>query len=129
MGEDAIGREVVDAAVGVDQALGPGLLGSVYEVALAYELRERGLHVERQVSVPFRYKETQFDEGFRIDLLVESRVVVEVKSVEALNNAHRKQVLTCLRVSNRKLGFLLNFGQALMKQGVIRIVNGLNTSQ
>ena len=129
MNEDAIGREVVDAAVGVHQALGPGLLESVYEVALAYELRERGLRVERQVSVPFRYKQIQFDEGFRIDLLVESRVIVEVKSLEALNNAHRKQVLTYLRVSNRRLGLLLNFGQALMKQGVVRIANGLETSR
>ena len=125
MNEEAIGREVLDAAVTLHRELGPGLLETVYEASLAYELRQRELTVERQVAVPFVYKGIEFDEGFRLDLFVNRSVVVEVKSVESLNSAHRKQLLTYLRVTNIKLGFLLNFGQALMKQGVVRVVNGL----
>ena len=116
---------MVGAAIAVHQELGPGLLESVYEVALAHEFRDNGLNVERQVPVGFVYRGVEFDEGFRLDLCVESRVIVEIKCVEQLTNAHKKQLLTYLRLSELKLGYLLNFSEWRMKDGVIRIVNGL----
>lgn len=125
MTEDEIGRQVVDAAVQVHREVGPGLLESVYEVVLAHDLRRRGLQVERQVPIPVRYQGLRFDEGFRADLLVENKVIVELKCVEKLNNAHRKQLLTYLRLADRRLGYLLNFGEALMKDGITRAVNHL----
>ena len=125
MTENQIGKVVVDAAVAVHRALGPGLLETVYEAVLATELRERGLSVERQVAVPIEYRGIRFDEGFRADLIVEGKVLLELKSVERVTHAHKKQVLTYLRLTGRKLGFLLNFGEALIKDGITRIVNGL----
>ncbi len=125
MTEDEIGRQVVDAAVQVHREVGPGLLETVYEVILAHELCRRGLQVERQVPIPVRYQGHRFDEGFRADLLVEDKVIVELKCVEKLNNAHRKQLLTYLRLADRRLGYLLNFGEALMKDGITRTVNQL----
>lgn len=116
---------MVDAAVKVYSALGPGLLESVYEVVLAKELARRGLSVERQVAVPIDYEGIRFDEGFRADILVENRVILELKSVEQLNKIHHKQLFTYLKLKQLKLGFLLNFGAALMKDGIKRIVNGL----
>src|SRR6185436_11738153 len=109
MTENEIARIVVDAAFHVHQRLGPGLLESVYEVVLAYELRKRGLTVERQVSIPIRYDDLIFEEGFRADLLVNGIVIVELKSIEELTTAHSKQVLTQLKLSDRKLGLLINF--------------------
>lgn len=97
----------------------------VYEVILAHELRDRGLTVNRQVAIPIEHKGLKFDEGFRIDLLVENKVIVELKCVERLNNAHKKQLLTYLRLADKKLGYLLNFSEALMKHGITRIVNRL----
>lgn len=126
MTEDEIGRLVVDAAVRVHRELGPGLLETVYEVVLAYELRRKGVRVERQVPIPVEYGTIRFDEGFRADLIVENKVVVELKCVERLNNAHRKQLLTYLRLADKRLGYLLNFGEALMKQGIVRTVNRLH---
>lgn len=126
MTENEIGRIVVDAAVGVHRQLGPGLFESVYEVVLAYELETRGLKVERQVPVPIRYKGLKFDEGFRADVVVEKKVILELKSVEHASPAHKKQVQTYLRLTGCKLGFLLNFGEALMKAGITRLVNGLD---
>ncbi len=125
MTENQIGKVVVDAAVAVHRALGPGLLESVYAAVLAHELRGRGLHVDREVSVPIEYQGIRFDEGFRADLIVEGKVILELKSVESVSNAHKKQVLTYLRLTGRKLGFLLNFGEALIRDGITRIVNGL----
>ncbi len=125
MTEDEVGRQVVDAAVQVHREVGPGLLETVYEVVLAHDLRRRGLQVERQVPIPVRYQGHRFDEGFRADLLVEDKVIVELKCVEKLNNAHRKQLLTYLRLADRRLGYLLNFGEALMKDGITRTVNQL----
>ena len=125
MEENDIGAQVVDAAVQIHQELGNGLLESVYEVILAHELQQRGLRVERQVPVPITYRTLKFDEGFRIDLFVESKVIIELKCVRRLNNAHKKQLLTYLRLTDRKLGYLLNFGETFMKDGITRIVNGL----
>ncbi len=125
MTENEIGTTVVDTAVAVHRALGFGLLESVYEVVLADELRERGLSLERQVAVSIEYKGKRFDEGFRADIVIEGKVILELKSVERTTAAHRKQVLTYLRLTGCKLGFLLNFGSALMKEGITRTVNGL----
>ncbi len=125
MDENQIGTIVVGAAIEVHRELGPGLLESIYETALAYELSERGLRVERQLPLPIQYKGLEFDEGFRADIRVENLVILELKSVEKINNAHRKQIQTYLKLSNLKLGYLLNFGEALMKDGIVRTVNNL----
>ena len=125
MTENDIGEQVIDAAVLVHRELGPGLLESVYEAVLSHELLGRGGVVERQVSIPIVYQELKFDEAFRADLIVEKKVIVELKSVDKLNNAHKKQLLTYLRLSGLKLGYLLNFSEALMKQGIVRTVNKL----
>jgi GxxExxY protein len=128
MTENDIGRIVVDAAVAVHRELGPGLLESVYEVILGYELGQRGLSVERQVPIPIRYKQMTFEEAFRADIVVEDTVIIELKSVEQVSQAHKKQLLTYLRLTGCKLGFLLNFGEALMKRGITRTVNGIEDS-
>lgn len=124
MDENEIGKIIVDTAVAVHKELGPGLFETVYEVILAYNLEKRGLSVNRQVAIPIEYQGIKFDEGFRADILVEDKVIIELKSVESVNKAHKKQVLTYLRLSGCKLGYLLNFGEALMKDGISRIVNG-----
>ena len=124
MNENEIGKIIVDAAVAVHKELGPGLFETVYEVILSYELERRGLSVQRQVSIPIEYHGIKFDEGFRADIIVENKVIVELKSVESVNKAHKKQVLTYLRLTGNKLGYLLNFGEALMKDGISRIING-----
>jgi GxxExxY protein len=125
MTENEIVKIVVDAAIGVHRALGPGLLESVYEVVLCHELRRRGLTAERQVPVAIEYAGVRFDEGFRADVVVEGKVILELKSVEQATAAHRKQVQTYLRLTGCKLGYLLNFGRALMKDGITRAVNGI----
>jgi len=125
MDENEISKEVVDAAVKVHKALGPGLLEHVYEVVLAKELENRGLSVVRQAPVPITYEGEYFEEGFRADLIVEDKVIVELKSVEKYNKVHSKQLLTHIKLSEKKLGLLLNFGAVLMKDGIERIVNGL----
>ncbi len=125
MHENEIGTIVVESAIEVHRQLGPGLLESVYEICLAHELRERGLRVERQVPMPIRYKDIEFDEGFRADILVNHLVLLELKSVQAISAAHRKQIQTYVRLTGIRLGYLLNFGEALMKDGIVRAVNGL----
>lgn len=125
MNENEIGRIIVDASLVIHRALGPGLLESVYEVVLAQALSHRGLAVARQVVIPIRYSGLQFEEGFRADIIVDDKVILEIKSVETLKNVHKKQLLTYLRLAELKLGFVLNFGETLMKDGVVRIVNGL----
>ncbi len=125
MTENEIGTIVISAAIEVHRELGPGLLESVYEAALAHELELRGLAVRRQVPVPIRYKSIFLEEGFRADLIINEQVVLVLKSVEALSKAHRKQIQTYLRLTDTKLGYLLNFGVALMKEGIVRAVNGL----
>jgi len=125
MTENEIGTIIVDTAIELHRHLGPGLLESVYEVVLAYELTARGLSVQRQVPISIIYKTMKFDDAFRADLLVADKVIVELKSIEQMNNAHRKQLQTYLRLTGLKLGYLLNFGSALMKDGIVRAVNGL----
>lgn len=125
MTENEISKVVVDAAYTVHVALGPGLLESVYETVLCHELRKRGLKVERQVAVPIVYDGLQFEEGFRADIVVEDKVVLELKSVEHVLPVHSKQTLTYIRLMDRRLGFLINFGAARIKDGIWRIVNGL----
>ena len=120
-----ISGEIVDAAFKVHSQLGPGLLESVYERVLAYELRKRGLTVETQQSVPIRYDGVDFDEGFRLDLLVNDAVIVEVKSIEEIAPIHKKQLLTYLKLRDKRLRLLINFNVELIKQGITRIANGL----
>ena len=124
MHENDIGTVVVDCPVHLHQALGPGLLESVYEVTLARQQEKRGLSVQRQVPVPIEFEAEQFEEGFRADLVIEGKVIVELKSVEKANPAHKKQLLTYLRLTGMKLGYLLNFGESWMKDGITRIING-----
>ena len=116
---------MLESAIAVHQELGPGLLETVYEAVLVKELQDRGLKVARQISVPIEYKAIRFDEGFRADIIVDDRVILELKSVERVTAAHKKQVQTYLRLTGCKLGYLLNFGEALMKSGITRCVNGL----
>ena len=113
------------AIFAVFNELGPGLLESVYEAALTYELNTLGLKVRNQVSVPVVYKEVKLDIGFRLDLIVEEQVIVEIKSVELMHNVHKKQLLTYLRLSNKKLGLLVNFNSDKLvdKESIIRIIN------
>ena len=122
MSENEIGRIVVDAAIAIHRELGPGLLETVYEAVLARELSDRGLHVERQVPVSIQLRGIRFEEGFRADIIVEGKVILELKSVETVNNAHKKQLLTYLKLTGMKLGYLHNFGEALMKNGITRTV-------
>lgn len=125
MTENEIATQIVDAAFKIHTKLGPGLLESVYEVLLAHELQRRGLQVVRQMPIPVIYEGIRFDEGFRADLIVEDKVIVELKSVETIAPVHKKQVLTHLRLMNLKLGLLINFGDEFIKNGISRIANGL----
>ena len=126
MNENQIAKEVVDAAVKIHTKLGPGLLESVYEAVLARELERRGLRVERQVPIPIEYEGLKFDEGFRADIIVEGKVILELKSVEQLAKVHYKQLSTYLKLADKRLGLLLNFGADLMKEGIKRIANGMD---
>ncbi len=125
MTENEIAKIIVDAAYGVHKRLGPGLLESVHEIILAYELSERGLKVKRQVPVTIVYNDMKFDEGFRADIIVEDKVIVELKSVEKVVPVHKKQLLTYLRLADKRLGLLINFGSELIRDGISRVVNGL----
>lgn len=124
MTENEIAKIIVDAAYHVHKSLGPGLLESVYETVLAYELKRR-LKVERQVPVAIVYDNIKFDEGFWADLIVEDKVIVELKSVENVIPVHKKQLLTYLRLADKRLGLLINFGSELIRDGISRVVNGL----
>jgi GxxExxY protein len=125
MTENAIAKQIVDSAFRIHTTLGPGLLESVYQTVLAYELGQRGLRAVSQHSIPVVYDGIRIDNGFRADLLVEDKVIVEIKSVELLAPVHKKQLLTYLRLADRRLGLLINFHVALIKEGITRIVNGL----
>jgi GxxExxY protein len=124
MSENEITKKILDSAFLVHTKLGPGLLETVYEVVLAHELKKAGLLVERQRPMPITYDGILFEEGYRADLLVESKVIVELKSVAAISTVHSKQVLTQLRLSALKLGLLINFGETHLKNGIKRIING-----
>lgn len=125
MTENKIAGIVVDAAYHVHRKLGPGLLESVYEIVLAHELEKRGLKVERQVPVAIVFDDIRFDEGFRADLIVEDKVIIELKSIENIVPVHKKQLLTYLRLTGNKLGLLINFGSELIRDAISRVVNGL----
>lgn len=125
MTENEIAKRVVDAAFRIHSKLGPGLLESVYEAVLASMLQKEGLKVQRQMAIPIRFEEMSFDEGFRADLVVEDKIIVELKSVEQTLPVHRKQVITYLKLADKRLGLLINFGSALIKDSITRLVNGL----
>jgi GxxExxY protein len=125
MHENEIARIIVDVAYQIHTKLGPGLLESVYEAVMMHELRKRGLHVENQVGIAVEWDGVKLDLGFRADLVVEHRVIVELKSIEAVARVHKKILLTYLRLADRRLGLLINFGVELIKDGISRIVNRL----
>lgn len=123
--ENEISGAVVDAAYKVHTTLGPGLLESVYETVMDFELRKRKLQVRRQVIIPVVYEGVVLDEGFRADLIVQDQVIVELKSVEAVHPVHKKQLLTYLRLADKRVGLLINFNVSLIKDGISRVVNNL----
>lgn len=125
MTENEIATIIVDTAFHIHRDLGPGLFETVYERIMKVELTKRGLTVIRQKPIPIVYKSVHFEAGFRCDLMVENRVIVEVKSIEALHPVHKKQVLTYLKFSDKRLGLLINFNVALIKDGIVRLVNNL----
>lgn len=126
MTENELSREIIGAALEVHKALGPGLLESAYETSLARELDLRGVGFERQVGLPLIYKDTTCDIGYRLDLFVEKKVIIEIKSVEALTDVHVAQLLTYLKLTDCKLGLLINFNVRLLKDGIKRLVNHLD---
>ena len=125
MTENEIAKIVVDAAYRVHTELGPGLFETVYEVSLSHELTKRNLHVVRQQPIPIVYDSIRFDEGFRADVIVEGKLILEIKSVASVTPVFKKQLLTYLRLTNIRLGLLINFGEELIKDGISRVVNGL----
>jgi GxxExxY protein len=125
MHENEIAKIVVDACYHIHKQLGPGLLETVYEVILSHELKKRGLRVDRQVPVSVKWDNITFEEGFRADLIVEDKVIIELKSVEHIARVHPKQLLTYLRLTDKRLGLLINFGDEVIKSGVKRVVNRL----
>jgi len=126
MTENEIAQQIVDAAFKIHNTLGPGLFESVYQAILVYELQNRGLKVEAEKGVPVIYESIKIDVGFRADLIVEDKVIVELKSIEQTTPVHKKQLLTYLRLADKRLGLLINFGSSLIKNGITRIVNGLD---
>jgi GxxExxY protein len=125
MNENSLSNKIIGSAIELHKKLGPGLLESAYENALAFDLKEIGLDVKQQIAMPFIYREIKLDIGYRLDLLIEDKVIVEIKSVESLAPVHFAQLLTYLKLSNLKLGLLINFNTKLLKDGVHRVVNGL----
>ena len=125
MNENEISKILVDCCFKVHTELGPGLLESVYEQVLSYEIIKRGLNVERQKGIPVIYDNIKMELGFRADIIVENKVIIELKSIEAVAPVHTKQVLTYLKLTGLKLGLLVNFNEALIKNGIKRIVNNL----
>lgn len=125
MDENEISKIVFECALKVHKILGPGLLESAYKECLFYELKKVGLKIEKQKALPLIYEEVKLDVGYRIDIIIENKFIVEVKSVESLNDVHLAQLLTYLRLSNCKLGLLINFNVSLLKNGVKRVINGI----
>ena len=124
MSENEISKIVFELGLKIHKMLGPGLLESAYEECLFYELSKAGLFVEKQKGLPLIYEEVRLEAGYRVDLMVENKFIIEIKSVEAINNVHLAQILTYLKLSNCKLGYLINFNTFLFKDGVRRIING-----
>jgi GxxExxY protein len=129
MTENEIATIAVDAAYTIHKHFGPGLHETVYEVCLVHELKKRGLRAERQQRIPLKYDSITFDEGFRADVVVEDKVVLELKAVEETHPVHERKLLTYLRLMNKRLGLLINFDVALIKDGITRVVNGLPDDQ
>lgn len=125
MHENEISGTIIECAIKVHKTLGPGLLESVYQTALAYELKSRGLAVSAEKAIPVIYDEVKLEVGFRADLIVENKVIIEIKSIEALAPIHGKILLTYLRLADKKLGLLINFNVDLLKNGIKRVVNNL----
>ena len=125
MTENEISSVIIGSAIEVHKQLGPGLLESSYEICLSHELRQRGLEVMTQVVLPVRYKEVKLEAGYRIDLIVENKVIIEVKAVEEFSGVHLAQILTYLRLSDIRLGLLINFNVAKLTNGLKRVVNNL----
>lgn len=125
MKENEITGKIIDAAYKIHNSLGPGLFESVYEALMIHELEKRGLKVIRQQAIPFVYESIKFKIGFRADLMVEDKVLVELKSVESIAPVHRKQLLTYLRLADKRVGLLINFGAAFIRDGIVRVVNNL----
>ena len=125
MTENEASKIIFDCALKVHKALGPGLLESAYEECLFYEIKKIGLKVEKQMPLPLVYEEVKLEIGYRIDLIVENKVIIEIKSVEALNDIHLAQILTYLKLSDCKLGMLINFNVTMIKNGIKRVVNNL----
>ena len=123
--ENEIGEALIGCAISVHSGLGPGLLESAYEGCLAYELGKTGIMFRRQVLLPVNYDGEQIDSGYRLDLLVDEKVVAEINAVEKLNDLHRAQLLTYLKLGDYKLGYLLNFNSLRMRDGIVRLVNGM----
>jgi GxxExxY protein len=125
MNENEIGTIIIETCISIHRELGPGLLESVYETILFHALNKKGLKTERQVPIPIIFENLEFPEGFRADLIVENKVIIELKSVEKICNIHKKQLLTYLKLSHIKLGYLINFNEVLLKSGITRIINGI----
>ncbi len=125
MNENELSRIILDSAIQVHRALGPGLLESAYQKCLAYELVNQGLNVETERGLPLIYKDVEMEVGYRVDIFVNQKVIIEIKSVDALNDIHLAQVLTYLKLSESKLGLLINFNTNLIKNGFRRVVNNL----
>nr|WP_319572536.1 GxxExxY protein [uncultured Draconibacterium sp.] len=121
--ENEISKTIIGCAINVHKQLGPGLLESAYQECLFYELQQKGLKVRKEVPMPIVYKEVKLNHGYRIDLLVENKVVIELKTVEELNEVHTAQVLTYLKLGSYRLGLLLNFNVTMLKSGIKRIIN------
>ena len=124
MSENELAKIVLNSAFKVHQALGPGLLESTYEECLYYELRKAGINVEKQKALPLIYEEVRLDAGYRIDLLINNKLIIEIKAVDSLNDIHMAQIVTYLKLSGCKLGLLINFNTVLLKNGIKRVING-----
>ena len=125
MSENELSKLIVDTCFNIHTKIGPGLFESVYEEILAYELITKGIYINRQVGIPVIWKSVKLDLGFRADIVLENKVIIEIKSIEGIAPVHKKQVLTYLRLMDMKLGLLVNFNEALIKNGITRVVNGL----
>ena len=123
MSENEIAKHVFESSLDIHRNLGPGLLESTYKECLFFEIQKKGLHIEKEKPLPLVYKDVKLEIGYRIDLLIENKFIVEIKAVEGLNDVHLAQVLTYLKLSNCKLGMLINFNVALIKHGVKRVIN------